>query len=39
MSDAPEEEPNRRRPLIATYRLQFREGMGFRQAEVLVPYL
>ncbi|KTR07649.1 alpha-amylase [Aureimonas ureilytica] len=27
------------RPLIATYRLQFREGTGFSQAEGLVPYL
>ncbi len=27
------------RPLVATYRLQFREGTGFRQAEGLIPYL
>lgn len=27
------------KPLIATYRLQFREGTGFAEAEALVPYL
>ena len=27
------------RPLIATYRLQFREGTGFSEAKDLVPYL
>jgi len=27
------------RPLVATYRLQFREGTGFGEAEALVPYL
>ncbi|MBB3950656.1 malto-oligosyltrehalose synthase [Aureimonas jatrophae] len=27
------------RPLVATYRLQFREGTGFAQAQDLVPYL
>ncbi|MBB3997339.1 malto-oligosyltrehalose synthase [Aureimonas pseudogalii] len=27
------------RPLVATYRLQFREGTGFAEAEALVPYL
>ncbi len=27
------------RPLIATYRLQFREGTGFSEAQDLVPYL
>ncbi|WP_061930434.1 malto-oligosyltrehalose synthase [Aureimonas sp. AU22] len=27
------------RPLVATYRLQFREGTGFGEAEGLIPYL
>ncbi len=27
------------RPLVATYRLQFREGTGFREAAALAPYL
>lgn len=27
------------RPLVATYRLQFREGTGFGEAQALIPYL
>ncbi|MFD2238372.1 malto-oligosyltrehalose synthase [Aureimonas populi] len=27
------------RPLVATYRLQFREGTGFGEAQQLIPYL